>query len=366
MAASKGRHQFSSDEEEDLHEEMPNYMAGDYGVGEEHLGVPGMNMVRNAMKHMVPAAARALHRTTFTPVVPAIKAAQARFQGPGEGKSAADRMRRAQAYIAKPDDIKLLTNQKKEKPTKQKQQDVTGAGNTVELVNALVKLLHAATGTTKQSKGGENKKMRRWKKVECDTWMPPKDGESQEDQKKRRKEATELIKAAEKEPAKAAKRYNEVLTQLTKARAAVQGKYEERIEFVKENWPVTSELWDLVDPTSEHEDVYHIGLQLDKIMAELKQGVEDGTIAGGPYTLTKKLLGKDPITSAKVYRSLARRWLVKNSRKYIKANGHETFEEYKTLSKAIRKISKENHAGDLKRSADHWYSVLHPREKKAE
>ena len=48
MAASRGRHQFSSDEEEDLHEAMPDYMAGDYGVGEEHLG-PLVNYIPSSL-----------------------------------------------------------------------------------------------------------------------------------------------------------------------------------------------------------------------------------------------------------------------------------------------------------------------------
>ena len=54
---------------------------------------------------------------------------------------------------------------------------------------------------------------------------------------------------------------------------------------------------------------------------------------------------------------------MKNVRKYMKANTESAWEKYKELTKAIRKASKENNVRNLKRSADHWYSVLHPREK---
>ena len=375
MAASRGRHQFSSDEEEDLHEEMPNYMAGDYGVGEEHLGpildiLP--NMLRRASKKLPPAAVEQFSQLAKkgAPRLPAPKSSGKGSSVPAGRGSKAPEINRAQQYaVADPAQIKLLTTGHKQgKAKKQKQQDAAGAGNPVSVINALAKLLQAATGTVTHMKqvgtgGGSKsakKKKRQWKNAERDAWEPAVEGveESQEEKKARRLRGQEKIKAAESDLEAAAERYTKIHDQLLPvARAQVQPYIEARDSYIAKQSPKTKTLWDLlksdtIDPSAIQEQ-----------LVAVRDNWNGVAFKGGPYTLTKKLLGEVE-TENKVYRALARRWLVKNARKWFKANSVSGWENYKELAKGIRTASKENQVRNLKRSADHWYSVLHP--KKAE
>jgi hypothetical protein len=378
MAASRGRHQFSSDEEEDLHEEMPNYMAGDYGVGEEHLeGFTDLlpNMLRHASRRLPHAAFGQFSQLTKRggPTLPALKSSGKGSSVPA-GRGKAPQINRAQQYeVADPAQIKLLTlGHKQGKAKKQKQQDAAGAGNPVSVINALAKLLQAATGTVTHMKqvgtgGGSKsakKKKRQWKNAERDAWAPAEEGkeETQEEKKARRRRGQEEIKAAESDPALAQQRYDKIHDQLLPAaRAKVQSSIDKREEYITGVIPMTMTLFDILKRDTI--DVPAIRVLLVRVQKFWDDEVHE--LKRGPYTLTKKLLGEVE-TEPKVYRALARRWLVKNARKWLKANHVTAWEKYKELTKAIRKASKENNVRNLKRSADHWYSVLHPREKEAE
>ena len=360
MAASRGRHQFSSDEEEDLHEEMPNYMAGDYGVGEEHLG-PLINYIPGA-----------LLPSRFKP------------QQPGRGYDALVPKGRGALYLH---DVKLpktligppgaegkhaVATQGKEQQKGKKKHSTSAEGLVIpasilailmdpklakNVKDEMLKLLQTKqVGTGGGSKSAKKKK-RQWKNAERDAWEPAVEGveESQEEKKARRLRGQEKIKAAESDLEAAAERYTKIHDQLLPvARAQVQPYIEARDSYIAKHSPPTKTLWsllksDTIDPSAIQEQ-----------LVAVRDNWNGVAFKGGPYTLTKKLLGEVE-TENKVYRALARRWLVKNARKWFKANSVSGWENYKELAKGIRTASKENQVRNLKRSADHWYSVLHPK-----
>jgi hypothetical protein len=365
MAASRGRHQFSSDEEEDLHEEMPNYMAGDYGVGEEHLG-PLVNYIPGALlpsryktqqpgkgyDALVPKGRGALylHDVKFPKTLIGPPGAEGKHavatQGKEQQKGKKKHSTSAENVVIPASLVAILIDPKVPQSAK----------------NALSKLLQTKQVGTGGGSKSAKKKRRQWKNAECDAWLPAQEGvkESQEEMKARRAKGQEIIKAAESDLEKANARYVQIHEEiLPAARAQVQTYIEARDSYIAKQSPKTKTLLDLlksdtIDPSA--------------IRAELvtvRDNWNNAAFKGGPYTLTERLLSKVE-TENKVYRALAKRWLVKNVRKWFKANSVPGWEQYKELTKAIRKASKENQVRNLKRSADHWYSVLHPREKKAE
>ena len=77
---------------------------------------------------------------------------------------------------------------------------------------------------------------------------------------------------------------------------------------------------DTIDQKVIREQLVRVQKNWNETMTK-RDDEDDEVIAfkGRQYTLTKKLLGEVP-TEDKVYKALAKRWLVKNSRKFLKAN----------------------------------------------